>query len=126
MLENLQAIVNAKYSRSSRISGAKDFKRLFKRASRIRGHNLTLLYHPNDLQHGRLGFAVSNKHAGSVVQKNKVKRHVREYFRHYFNSMPLDLVVISKPGIGHISSKEIESNLKYFQRKLEHLKRPAS
>lgn len=57
----------------------------------------TVLACPNDLDHARLGLAISRKAAGNAVSRNRIKRLVRESFRQHQPDLPaLDLVVMTK------------------------------
>ena len=49
----------------------------------------------------RLGMIISKKNLARAVDRNKVKRRVREAFRHLSRSASLDLVVLARPGIRH-------------------------
>ncbi len=75
---------------------------------RVGSPNLTLLAIPNHLNHPRLGFAVSKKAAKLAVQRNQVKRVVRESFRLRQNDLPnVDIVVIGKGGVGKLGKPEL-------------------
>ena len=51
--------------------------------------------HPNDINKTRLGLSISKK-VGKAVIRNKLRRWVREYFRHAGQSSPLDIVVVAR------------------------------
>lgn len=73
---------------------------------------LTVLAVPNDLQHPRLGTAVSIKAAGNAVQRNRIKRLVRESFRLHQELLgSRDLVVLVRPGISARSNQQLLSAL---------------
>jgi ribonuclease P protein component len=59
-----------------------------------------------------LGVTVSKK-VGTAVERNRVKRRIREWFRHHRTSLPesADLVVIARRGAAALSRRETESEL---------------
>jgi ribonuclease P protein component len=63
---------------------------------------------PNGLEHARLGLAVGVKAAGNAVNRNRIKRLVRESFRHRQRELPaVDLVVNARPAAGKAANAEI-------------------
>jgi ribonuclease P protein component len=60
----------------------------------------------------RLGVTVSRK-VGSAVERNKVKRRVREFFRlHRTKLQPAhDLLIIARAGADKLSFKDVELEL---------------
>ena len=63
-----------------RLKKEKDFNLVFSKGKRLYSNNLTLLYIPS--KELKVGFAVSKKHGGSV-QRNRIKRILRESFRSF-------------------------------------------
>nr|MBR6778151.1 ribonuclease P protein component [Clostridia bacterium] len=61
-----------------RIKKQADFQRLFQKGKRAFSPSLTLLYRPSDRM--RMGISVGKKH-GKSVQRNRIKRLIREAFR---------------------------------------------
>lgn len=73
---------------------------------------MTILAIPNDLQHPRLGTAISIKVSGNAVQRNRIKRLVRESFRQHQDLLGgRDLVVLVRPGIRSRSNQQLLSAL---------------
>jgi len=72
-----------------------------------------LLLAENSLFTSRLGLTVSRK-VGNAVMRNRVKRSVREFFRHEFPkfSSTVDLSVVAKRGAAVLSQTEIYVELK--------------
>lgn len=66
---------------------------------------------PRDAPPPRLALAVSRK-VGSAVRRNRVKRLVREAFRHLRPVLrPADLVVIARPGAAEAGRGELAEAL---------------
>ena len=61
-----------------RLKKQADFQRLFKKGQRIFSPTLTAVYRPSDKR--RMGISVGKKH-GKSVQRNRIKRLIRESFR---------------------------------------------
>jgi ribonuclease P protein component len=67
---------------------------------------------PNGLEHARLGLAVGVKAAGNAVQRNRIKRLVRESFRHRQTGLPaVDVVVNARPAAGKATNAEVAASV---------------
>jgi len=80
-----------------------EFQRVFDQPIRSGDRYFTVLARPNELGHSRLGLAISRKAAKSAVARNRIKRIVRESFRHHQTGLDgLDVVVMGRPQMnGH-------------------------
>ena len=77
-----------------RLLKAADFRRAFATGKRIRCGTFTLIAESNEFEHPRLGLAVSRKAAVKAVDRNRIKRVVRESFRRRAAAIPaFDIVV---------------------------------
>lgn len=67
-----------------------------------------LLLAENSIASSRLGLTVSRK-VGNAVMRNRVKRYLREFFRHELKkfSSTVDFSVIAKRGSAALSQSEI-------------------
>jgi ribonuclease P protein component len=71
----------------------------------------------------RLGLAVSRKTARRAVDRNRIKRRVREGFRLRQGLLSgLDIVVIARPGIARYGNDELQRSLATHWSRLEKLK----
>ena len=66
---------------------------------------VTIVVRPNKANHPRLGLAVSRRVARSAVARHRLKRHIRESFRHHTESLAgLDIVVLANSGAAKMHS----------------------
>ena len=69
--------------------------------------------------HGRIGLIIAKRHVKRAVDRNRIKRLVRESFRHRRAGLPsLDIVVLARPGLASLDSSEIYRQLDKLWRKL--------
>lgn len=64
---------------------------------------------PNSRETSRLGITVTRR-VGGAVQRNRIKRILREVFRSHLPDLvpPLDVVVNPKPGFERLPIDEVE------------------
>jgi len=102
----------AHFPRCVRLLQQQEFKQVFADAHAYRNRAFTLLVRKNDLSHARLGLAISKKAARKAIQRNRLKRLVRESFRQWQNQLPnIDIVVLAKPEAVNMRNPEINQAL---------------
>lgn len=100
------------FARSQRLLSSADFARVFRAGRRRSDRWFTVIAAPADGANARLGLAVSRKVSRSAVQRNRIKRVVRESFRKLGAQMPvLDIVVIARPGAAACDNTELSSGI---------------
>lgn len=89
--------------RHEKIKKSADFIKVYKRGLKKESLHFKIAFLANDLPWSRLGITVSKK-TGSSVQRNYIKRCVREYFRLHKSRFPeaSDIVFTAKPGADHL------------------------
>ena len=101
-----------RFGKRSRLLDANAFSRVFDKAKRSRDNWFTVLCRRNDLEVARLGLAISKKHCRKATQRNRIKRVVRESFRHHQNQlMGLDIVVMNKSQTGDATNDALFDSL---------------
>ncbi len=97
-----------------RIKRRRDFLRIQGRGDRRYGRRFIYYFRGSPTGQTRIGITVSKKVGGAVV-RNRIKRWVREAFRHHPEvfERPLDLVLIAKRGVDDFNFATIEEEFTY-------------
>ena len=93
----------ASFGRAVRLLKPEAFEQVFKENERARTDSLLVMVRPNVVGHARLGMVIAKRLLPRAVDRNRVKRCVRETFRLQRVDLPAcDFVVrlIAKPGPG--------------------------
>lgn len=85
------------FRRNQRLCRRRDFQRVVRTSCSVADHRLIVYVTRNDLGRTRLGTSVG-KRFGPAVQRNRIKRLIRESFRLLQHELPvgLDLLVIAR------------------------------
>jgi ribonuclease P protein component len=103
-----------------RLNRATDFRRVFSKGKRIATRLFVIYILPNHLSHSRLGIQVQSK-IGTAIQRNYIKRIVREIFRKIHQDFrdPVDIVFIAGKQMRDVRFAEFnEELLRVLQRNL--------
>ena len=108
-----QARPAGRFRRAQRLTRPAEFDRVFAEGQRSVDRYLTILFRPNGLDYPRLGFAVSKRRVRRAVDRNRLRRRVRERFRLAAAGLPpVDLVVIARAEAGSCPSEELDASLR--------------
>jgi len=108
------------FPRHARLLKPAEYSRVFKNPVRSSDRLLTILAVSNDSCHARLGLAISKKNAKRAVDRNRIKRLVRESFRLNMHKMPdIDLVVMAKPVTKNADNQQILQSLQQHWNRLQ-------
>jgi len=99
---------------------AGDYKKVFARPVRSSDRYFTVLARRDEKQElARLGLAVAKKHVRRAVDRNRIKRLVRESFRRQQDLLRgLDIVVLVKPGIEKADNPALFASLQQHWQRL--------
>jgi len=111
------------FTREQRLLTAKQYSHVFADARRFGNHSFTLLVRVNDVSHPRLGLAIAKKSVKRAVDRNRIKRLLRESFRKRQHSLPpIDIIAMCRPAAVQLSNAQILEQLEkqwhYMQKKL--------
>lgn len=83
------------FDRTRRLRSSAEFKNTFKQAIKIHTPVVSFYLKKNTLVRARLGVVVPKKRVKTAVLRNKIKRVLREQFRHHQNQLVgWDLIVM--------------------------------
>lgn len=116
------ALGPASFTRAARLTRPVEFRRVFANAERLTSRALTVLMTQNDLGRPRLGLAISRKAAANAVDRNRIKRIVRESFRSHLGDLGgLDIVVMARSAAAtaprHVLRAELEQHWNRLKRR---------
>ncbi|WP_421867803.1 ribonuclease P protein component [Motiliproteus sp.] len=108
------------FPRRSRLLNAGDYRTVFNGAQlKVSDRHLLILATPNSLPHPRVGLVIAKKNVRLAVQRNRVKRIIRESFRHQGEVLPnLDIVVMARRGLGDLDNAALHQLVDHSWKRL--------
>lgn len=95
------------HPREARLRKRREFTRAHSLGTRSHARQLTLIIVDNDTGRARLGCAVSRR-VGNAVVRNRIRRLLKELFRHHAHRWPaVDVVVIAKPELAQLAEEPL-------------------
>lgn len=99
----------SKFCKHQRLLKAAEYTNVFSDPPFRASHQYCLiLAKPNNLEHDRLGLVIAKKHIRLAVDRNRIKRLIRESFRQQSrNSMGIDAIVLARKGLGDLDNSTV-------------------
>jgi ribonuclease P protein component len=108
------------FPRSARLLSAGDYKPVFNRADfKASSRNALVLARRNTQGNCRLGLVIAKKHVRHAVQRNRIKRLVREHFRNTPHSAALDIVFLARAGLAEMDNAALHRLISDLWQKLD-------
>lgn len=102
----------ASFPPSVRLHKPAEFKLVFAEGRKLRRPPLSLSYRCNRMPEPRLGLAIAKKAVADAHDRNRIKRLIREEFRHNRARLPaVDLVFFAQPGLGLVTNPALRGLL---------------
>ncbi len=121
-------MVNRGFGREKRLLAPRQFKAVFDSPNgKAPGKCVLLLGRSNGLDHPRLGLVIGKKSVKLSVERNRLKRLIRESFR--LNQALLagwDIVVVARKGLGDLQNAELVEQFDRLWKRLARQKAAAS
>ncbi len=97
------------FCKTARLLTPRDFKQVFNQVSfRLSSANLVVLVRARSFGNARLGLIVARKNARRAVDRNRIKRIIRESFRKTQKQLGCyDYVVMTRKGITTASNESL-------------------
>lgn len=114
------------FSRKYRLASRQDFQSVFDKPLKVKKKYLLALHKPNHLSHIRVGIIISKAHVRKAVDRNALRRLIREAIRqHPVTDLPHDVLILVCKG-SHIAQALSENRHKIkndVEKLLNHLVR---
>jgi ribonuclease P protein component len=108
----------SRFPRSARVRARADFDRIFEHGRRQATPRLAVHWHATPIP-PRLGLAVSRKVDPRAVGRNRIKRALREVFRHHRNELAAgDYVVVARQTAREATREQLERHFLDLLRRL--------
>ncbi len=97
------------FPKTSRLLNAADYKAVFSNAQlKVSCRHFLVLANRNTRSSARLGLVIAKKNVALAVQRNRIKRQLRNTFRHNKELLnKLDVVVLARKDADKLTSKEL-------------------
>ena len=127
-------MIDFRFPHHAHIRTPADFSRCFASGKRASGRYFLCVFRAADEDDervqaagSRLGMAVSRKVDARAVERNRLRRLIREWFRHRRQGfLPGDLVVVGKPAARGVDAAALFSDLDGISRRLRIEANPSS
>lgn len=107
------------FPKTHRLLRPSDYSKVFDDVQlKVPHRNFLILAAPNNLGHARVGLIFSKKNLRLAVQRNRIKRQVRETFRFQKDLPGLDIIVLGRQGLAQLDNASVRSSLNDLWRRV--------
>lgn len=116
------------YGRDKRLLTSRQFSAVFDSPTgKAPGRSVLLLVRNNGLDHPRLGLVIGKKSVKLAVERNRIKRLIRDSFRLHQDFLSgLDIVVIARKELAELDNPQLHAQFAKLWRRLARQNAPTS
>lgn len=108
------------FSRELRLLTPAHFENVFNNATPAVSPHITALARKNNTGKARIGITIAKKRVKTAVERNRIKRVIRENFRQQHQLPNIDIVIVAKSGVDKLTNSDINKALNKLWKKLQH------
>ena len=103
------------FNRRDRLQTASQFQRVFDQAEKSTSGIFTILFRENTIGYPRLGIVIAKRNVKRSIDRNLIKRIIRESFRLHKKQLPAnDYIVILKHPVSNVQREKIRQQLIHY------------
>jgi ribonuclease P protein component len=121
-------VTDFSFGKRRRLLTPGDYQQVFQAAAlKVSSKDVLILARSNAGDSARLGLVIAKKHVRRANQRNRIKRIIRETFRHQPQLAGLDIVVLARGGLDRHDNRELHQLLQQLWQQLlrKHQRRSA-
>lgn len=108
------------FSRRYRLISKQDFQFVFTQPGKVARKNLLALYRLNQQCYARLGIIIPKHHAKRAVDRNRIRRVIRESFRQHKEALKgLDIIVLMRSEWSPLAIQSLRDDVLYLWQQTE-------
>jgi len=107
-------------NRSYSLKKNKEFNYVYRKGKSVANKHLVLVFVKRKTNHLKVGFSISKK-VGNAVKRNRVRRLLKEAFRHVLDDVQPNtlMVFIARPDIINLDYRAVQQNVKHILKKAD-------
>ena len=112
-------MLNMTLPKTRKLAAKAEFDRVFAHPDiRLKKHPFLILASQSQCESARLGMVVGKRNAKRAVDRNRVRRHIRETFRLHPELPAYDIVILARAGVDQCDKADLNRSLETLWQRL--------